>query len=595
MICPGCHQSTTSGGPYCAACAAVILPPDTTLHFRYRVDRLIGRGGFGLTYQALDVSTGDLLAVKEFFPPGAARSGRTVIPSAALRQDALEAQRERFLTTMQAAATLQHRNLIPVLSVFAQNGTAYAVMPLLRGLTLQRRVEQLGPVPGPEVTRIGHELAQAVNELHTQGFVHRDLTPSNAFLCEDGRVVLLDFDSLVVDGAPQSRLVSPGYSPIEQYAQSAVPTPASDVYALGATLYFAVTGDTPPEATALATGAQHLRPFPPSVTATLSAAITGALTVRAAERTATAAAFLRQLETPQAAAPERPAHQFETIRAHHGAVMALAWDGEGQVLSGAGDHAVKVWRLADLRASAQPQYTFQDHHGAVQAAVHHPELGWVTGGEDGRVVIRQRGERYPRHIDGPEAVVAVSTAGGAVAIVTMARTVQLWNAADGRGGDSPRLAHWPTCLQGTHRGEALFVGLQDGRIAILNAVSAQLMAERQAHTGPVTALAALPGATLSAGEDGRVRVWSDHGNLLADIHVGARPLTTMATDESSEFVYVTDQSGTLFAVDTGDFSVHQVRVIPGEPTALMVCGHTVVAGLGDGRLMVFPLHSRPSA
>ncbi len=130
---------------------------------------------------------------------------------------------------MRSLALLPHPNLLPILDVFEQHGTAYAVTPLLKGLTLAERLSRTGPLLSPEVRRVATGLAGALRALHAEGYLHRDLKPSNVFLCDDGRVLLIDMDTVHskdTAGFALPRLVSSGYTPIEQYAGNAQFSPA---------------------------------------------------------------------------------------------------------------------------------------------------------------------------------------------------------------------------------------------------------------------------------------------------------------------------------------------------------------------------------
>lgn len=586
LTCPICQQVLPPGAADCPHCTGDSLARGLILKLRYRLEGLIGRGGFGLTYRAADAHTGELVAVKELYPVGAARMGRDVLPSAVLRLETLQRMRSGFLSVHRAMQGLQHRNLLAVLDVFEQHGTAYVVMPLLHGQTLAQQVERRGPLLGQEARRVALEAAAGLDFLHRAGFLHRDLKPDNVFLGNDGRVVLIDFDSVrAADGSETvalTRMVSPGYAPLEQYSAEYRFSPAADLYALGATLYYAVQGEAPPSATDLVTGSS-LKGFSPTVDASLAANIRSAMALKAHERPQSAQDFAALLAAPAPAvntAQRAPA----VIKAHSGSVTALALHPDGMLLTASDDHSVHLWRLAELggpRASLGVSHT---HDDAVRSATLSETYGWVTAGEDGSVIVRQMGGTYPRRFEHEEALVAVDVIGSRVAAASTDRTVLVWDLESGAPlGRSEKLPHWPTALKFGPQGETLFAGLQNGRLLLLRGGSARTLAERVAHAGRVTALARHDGLLLSAGEDGFVRWWDEHGEQQHELQVSSGELIAMGAEDGSPAM-VADAAGHLFVLDRSARRAERVAKVPGMPTALLVAPSALVVGLADGRV-----------
>ena len=592
MSCPICHQALPPGSSDCPQCAAQALGRDTTLKLRYRLAGLIGRGGFGLTYQAIDLTTGELVALKELYPDGASRVGRDVVPTHTLRLDQFQTLRGRFLEVMRSLALLPHPNLLPILDVFEQHGTAYAATPLLRGLTLAERLSRTGPLLSPEVRRVATGLAGALRALHAAGYLHRDLKPSNVFLCDDGRVLLIDMDTVHskdTAGFALPRLVSSGYTPIEQYAGNAQFSPAVDIYALGATLYHALLGQMPPSATDLITGTASLDPHPPSAEPALSNAISRAMAMRALDRPQDIQAFLELLDD---ATPERSPQEARkplTFRAHSSAVTALVHDHRGLLMSTSADHTAKLWSLTELHSAAVPVATFQDHSDAVRSAAFAGAAGWVTGGDDGQAVLRHTRGGHARRLRHAEAVVALSATDHLLACATRARQVQIWSLEhEELLATSQRLPHWPTALHHVPGG-ALFAGLQDGRLLLLHGESARLQAERQAHEGRVTSLASCAGKVYSTGIDAHLRCWSPLGELIADVVVGHLPLQGVVAQPDSGLVYAVNAAGTVYRIDAVTFEPEQIHALSGEPSALTLTSTALIIGLTDGRVTSVPL------
>lgn len=590
MTCPICQKPMPPGGAECPDCTADALGRGVTLKLRYRLDGLIGRGGFGLTYQAVDLQSGDRIAVKELFPVGATRVGRDVMPTAALRLETLRAIRESFLRIHTAIRGLSHRNLLPIVDLFEQHGTAYAVMPLLHGLTLERHVQKNGPLLGQEARRVAVEVAAGLEQLHGAGFLHRDLKPDNVFLAHDGRVVLIDFDSArMADGTETqslTRVVSAGYAPIEQYAGEYRFAPAADIYALGATLYYAVQGEAPPSATELVTGTA-LTPFAANIEAALAEAIRQAMAVKAQDRPQSAQAFVALLTARVAAKVETGAARPPTLfKAHNSAITAIVKGERDTVLTVSDDHTARVWREGVLATGGAPSRTFLSHRDAVCAAAFSDRQEWLTAGEDGYIFIHDQASLHPRRLEHDEGLVGMDVHGDWVAAAGADRVVRVWQIADGVPlGTSARLPHWVKVIRYAKAGESLFVGLQDGRLLMLHGGSARLIAERSAHVGPVRALVPFEAGMLSAGADGRVCFWDEYGEKLDDIQVSATPLLAVDADVYGR-ILAADDGGHLYSLGGGQAAPERLAKLPGQVSSLKITGNAVLIGLTDGRLQV---------
>ena len=231
------------------------LPPGTVLAGRYLLGVALGEGGFGITYLAADLRLGTKVAVKEYFPlDKATRQGQktlTVTGYAGAGAAVFQEGKARFLEearTLSYIAGLPH--IIHVLNCFESNGTAYIVMEYVQGITLTQWVRQRGgKVSAGELLPMMEGLFHALEQMHRLGLIHRDISPDNMML-ENGRLRLLDFGAARDVGKRTETLTMTlrhGYAPVEQY-QPVGQGPWTDVYALSATIYYCLTGVTPPHA-----------------------------------------------------------------------------------------------------------------------------------------------------------------------------------------------------------------------------------------------------------------------------------------------------------------------------------------------------------
>ena len=317
MNCPVCGSPVQPSDTTCRTCGAplttaaeVALPSGTTLAGgQYTISRVLGRGGFGITYDAQDTRLGSRVAIKELFLDGSTRRGKVVVPTGSVTSAEYAETKKRFLDEAKVLASFNDAGIVRVLNYFEENSTAYLVMEFLEGATLGSAIEKRGPVPPDVVLEIARSVTQTLELVHSRGLLHRDIKPDNIFLHKSGRIVLIDFGS-VRSFAPgktvsHTRLVTPGYAPLEQYGHSARFGPYTDIYALGATLFHALTGQMPPPATDLMLGTP-LPPLPASTPAALRSAITKMMALRVEERPQDAHELLALLSGRPATAPPAP-------------------------------------------------------------------------------------------------------------------------------------------------------------------------------------------------------------------------------------------------------------------------------------------------
>jgi len=229
---------------------AALLPGQTV--FEYQIEKVLGGGGFGITYLAHDINLQLPVAIKEYFPADlAVRSsdhsvGMRSADSAAQFQWGLE----RFIDEARALASFRHPNIVRVLRYFKEYGTAYIVMEYESGDPLKHWLSQHPGLNQKSLLQIVYPLLDGLEVVHKLGFLHRDIKPDNIYMRADGTPVLLDFGAArrVTGGQDVTNIVSPGFAPFEQYHSKGNQGPWTDLYSLGAVMYWMATGRKPMEA-----------------------------------------------------------------------------------------------------------------------------------------------------------------------------------------------------------------------------------------------------------------------------------------------------------------------------------------------------------
>src|SRR5262245_19802515 len=221
----------------------------------YRIVRVLGAGGFGITYEALSEGTGRHYAIKEFFPLGrASRENFTRVVYGSRDADIVAWARERFERSTKELCWLRHPTIVEVFHYVKENNTGYMIMEYGEGTTLERWLDDRAAPPSPaELRPLIEPVLDALGHVHERGRIHRDIAPDNILIRPDGRPVLIDFGAIktIEQRTRMSRtfqVSKMGYSPPEQSEHGVELGRSADVYALGAVFYRAFTGAPPVDA-----------------------------------------------------------------------------------------------------------------------------------------------------------------------------------------------------------------------------------------------------------------------------------------------------------------------------------------------------------
>lgn len=233
------------------------LRKGTRLIGRYTIEGVLGQGGFGITYLGIDELHEKKVAIKEFFPQGIVTRNieykDTVTVTFVGEKDNYEKGKERFLKEARTMAKFsKDEGIVKALDFFEINNTAYIVMEYLEGITLKQYLRENKRIAPEDLIELLVPLIESLDEIHSQGMIHRDISPDNIMVLPDGRIKLMDFgaarDYTEFGEKSLSIVLKPGYAPPEQYQTHGIQGPWTDIYALCATMYKCITGENPPDA-----------------------------------------------------------------------------------------------------------------------------------------------------------------------------------------------------------------------------------------------------------------------------------------------------------------------------------------------------------
>ena len=325
-ICYNCFRDSLNDAGICEKCGfngaenrekyPLALPLGSILYGRYIVGRVLGQGGFGITYLAQDYQTKGLVAIKEFFPEAmATRTEKcTVTPYSGERGENFAYGLNSFLEEAKTMAEfIGNPNITRVDCYFEENGTGYFVMEYLDGDSFLDYIKSHGGRLGWEDTmRVALPIMDALAAMHEKGIIHRDVTPDNIYITKDGTVKLLDFGAARYSLGNVSRsldvILKHGFAPKEQYSRHGRQGPYTDVYSLGATIYYAITGVKPDDA--IERSDEDNLPLPTTLGAKISIAqeeaLLKALAVAPADRYQSMPEFRAAITAPKPKADSKP-------------------------------------------------------------------------------------------------------------------------------------------------------------------------------------------------------------------------------------------------------------------------------------------------
>ena len=264
MQCPSCLTENNPNSLNCTVCGSPLIVEQSSYHLsvgtiltnhnkQYRIEKTLGAGGFGITYQGVDLSNSQPVAIKENWPENGSRNGHTVIwPSYIPPKD----KQQQILGVLQEAQYVHqcnHSHIVQVYDWFQANNTAYIVMEFLAGKSLLDLLQVHGKLPEKQVKKYLLQIAEALKVIHSKNLLHRDIKPENIIVVEPAdRAVLIDFGNarefIANKTQKMTQILTAGYAPIEQYGKTGRRGPSIDIYALCASMYELLTGQLPPSA-----------------------------------------------------------------------------------------------------------------------------------------------------------------------------------------------------------------------------------------------------------------------------------------------------------------------------------------------------------
>lgn len=320
--CMGCMNEYSEELEMCPFCGYICnAEPESPLHMeagtyladRYIVGRVVGYGGFGVTYIGWDAKLEQRVAIKEYLPsefstraPG--HSKLTIYSGDKAEQFAKGL--DKFTDEAKRLAKFQNTTgIVKVFDSFEENETAYIIMEYLEGETLAEKLKRDGVMPAEDAVALLMPIMQSLEEVHKEGILHRDIAPDNIFITKDGDAKLIDFGAAryATTGYSMSLtvLIKPGYSPEEQYRTRGDQGPHTDVYSMAATLYKTITGKTPPDSLKRRVEFEKsnkdilfpIHKFAKDIPESTENAVMNALNVRIEDRTPTMEAFIAELKS----------------------------------------------------------------------------------------------------------------------------------------------------------------------------------------------------------------------------------------------------------------------------------------------------------
>jgi eukaryotic-like serine/threonine-protein kinase len=291
----------------------------------YKIDKLLGEGGFGITYQGKYVSNNALIAIKEMWPEKACRKGTLSIwPSSISPQHKLQ-QLNKFKLEASNQQKCNHPNIAQVYDWFDENNTCYIVMEFIQGQSLLSMLQSKGCFTEDEVVRYFFQVTSALKKIHSNNFLHRDIKPENILVDSLDRAVLIDFGAarefMSNQSVQMTQVLTPGYAPYEQYSRSGKRGPSTDFYALFASMYELLTGQLPVDASERAASIMSKSPDPlipprqlnPQISISMEQAILTGMQIRPDERFQSAEEVIAAISTSIRTVTPSPRYRSKLI------------------------------------------------------------------------------------------------------------------------------------------------------------------------------------------------------------------------------------------------------------------------------------------
>lgn len=261
-LCESCFEKITNEPcPHCGFIKenyhpdSIALPCGSVLQGRYKIGKVLGKGGFGITYLSYDVKLERKIVIKEYYPDGiVSRDADATSLSVTLNKDtdSFKKGADKFYNEARIIAKFNGEpGIISIYDLFYENFTAYYTMEFLQGVSLKEYIKKHGVLSAKMAFTMLKTISPSLLAVHNENILHKDISPDNTIVCDSGKIKLIDFGAahhLAEKGeSGLSVIVKPGFTPLEQYQQTGTQGAWSDIYSLGMTLYFGMTGNIPPE------------------------------------------------------------------------------------------------------------------------------------------------------------------------------------------------------------------------------------------------------------------------------------------------------------------------------------------------------------